>query len=219
MRVFLTAVCYTYYSAKKQEDTFGYVKGERGMQVGYCKPKRIVKDEAALVVVDFQERMVPAMYDGAGAVTEAVKLIKGFIAIGCPVLVTQQYTKGLGESVAEIKEAFEPFEYIEKSSFSVMGDEHFRNVINGTGRKTVVLCGVEAHVCVMQSALDMMEAGYDVFLATDAISSRRERDEQPAIMRMIHSGVTLTTVESVLFELLDNDSKSDTFKTISRLIK
>ena len=189
------------------------------MQTECCKPKRIVKDDAVLVVVDLQERMIPAMYGGAGAVTEAVKLIKGFLAVGCPVLVTQQYTKGLGESVAEVREAFEPFEHIEKSSFSVMGDEHFREALKQTGRKSVALCGVEAHVCVLQSALDLLEAGYDVFLANDAVSSRKERDEQPAIIRMIHSGVTPATVESILFELLDNDSKSETFKAISRLIK
>jgi len=189
------------------------------MDAGSLKPKRIKKDETVLVVIDLQERMIPAMRDGAGAVSEAVKLIKGVLAIGCPVLVTQQYTKGLGGSVTEVKEAFETFEHIEKSSFSVMGEEGFRESLKTTGRKSVILCGVEAHVCVLQSALDMLEAGYDVFLAIGAISSRKGIDEESAIKRMIHAGVTSTTVESALFELLDNDSKSDTFKTISRLVK
>jgi len=189
------------------------------MQGDCCKPKQIIKDEAVLVVVDLQERMIPAMREGAEAVAEAVKLIKGCRAIGCPVLVTQQYTKGLGGSVADVQEAFDTFEHIEKSSFSVMGEECFREVLKGLGRKSVILCGVEAHVCILQSALDLIEAGYDVFLATDAISSRKERDERPAVMRMVHSGVIPVTVESALFELLDNDSKSETFKTISRLVK
>jgi len=189
------------------------------MQVGCGKPKRIVKEDTVLAVVDFQERMIPAMYGGAGAVNEGAKLVRGFLAIGCPVLVTQQYTKGLGESVAEIKEAFPSFEHIEKSSFSVMGDESFREALEKTGKKSVALCGVEAHVCVLQSALDLLEAGYDVFLATDAISSRKERDERSAVMRMVQAGVTPATVESILFELLDNDSKSDTFKAVSRIIK
>jgi len=189
------------------------------MQTDRCQPKRLVKGDAVLVVVDLQERMIPAMYRGESAVAEAVKLIKGFLALDCPVLVTQQYTKGLGESVAEVREAFPSFEHIEKSAFSVMGEESFREALKDTGKQSVVLCGVEAHVCVLQSALDMLCDGYDVFLATDAISSRKERDEHPAIMRMIHSGVTPVTVESALFELLDNDSKTDTFKTISKLIK
>ena len=189
------------------------------MQFDNGKPKRIKKDGAVLVVVDFQERIVPAMYGGADAVAEAAKLVKGFSALGCPVIATQQYTKGLGETVAEVREAFDLFEYMEKSSFSVMADTGFREALEKTGRKSVVLCGIETHVCVMQSALDMLAEGYDVFLATDAVSSRKESDERAAISRMVQAGVTLTTVESVLFELLDNDSKSDTFKTISRLIK
>ena len=183
------------------------------------KPKRIARDDAVLVVVDFQERIVPAMRAGDSAVAEAAKLIRGFEALGCPVLITQQYTKGLGGSVAEIREAPSSFSHIEKSSFSAMGDPGFTETLAGLGRKTVVLCGIEAHVCVLQSALDMLAAGYDVFLATDAVSSRKERDEKPGVERMVCSGVIPTTVESALFELLDNDSKSDTFKTISRLIR
>jgi len=183
------------------------------------KPKRLKKDETVLVVVDFQERIAPVMCGGASAVAEAVKLIKGFGALGCPVLVTQQYTKGLGGSVPEIQGAFPVFSHIEKSSFSVMGEQSFVDALKDTGGKTVVVCGIEAHVCVLQSALDMLEAGYDVFVATDAISSRKERDERPAVKRMIQAGIVPTTVESALFELLDNDSKSETFKAVSRLIK
>jgi nicotinamidase-related amidase len=100
-----------------------------------------------------------------------------------------------------------------------MGEQGFIDALKKTNRNTVIVCGIEAHVCVLQSALDMLEAGYDVFVATDAVSSRKARDEEPAIKRMIHSGIVTTTVESALFELLDNDSKSETFKTISRLIK
>ena len=180
---------------------------------------RLKKNEAILVVVDFQEKIVPAMREGASAVAEAVKLIKGFQALDCPILITQQYTQGLGETVAEIREAFAEFSHIEKSAFSIMGEQAFADALAQSGRKTVVLCGIEAHVCVMQSAFDMQAAGYNVFLATDAVSSRKERDEKPALKRMIQAGVVPTTVESALFELLDNDSKSDTFKTISKLIR
>ena len=180
---------------------------------------RLVKGETILVIVDFQEKIVPAMREGALAAREAVKLIKGFQALDCPVLVTQQYTKGLGESVAEIQGAFAEFSHIEKGSFSVMGEQGFVDALAESGRKTVVLCGIEAHVCVMQSAFDMQAAGYTVFLATDAVSSRKERDEKTALKRMIQAGVIPTTVESALFELLDNDSKSEVFKTISRLIR
>lgn len=183
------------------------------------KPKRLTKDDTVLVVVDFQERIVPAMREGASAVSGAAKLIRGFEALGRPFLITQQYTKGLGESVPEIREACSSFAHIEKSAFSAMGEPDFVSALAGLGGKTVVLCGIEAHVCVLQSALDMLEAGYIVFLATDAISSRKEPDETQGVQRMLRSGVMPTTVESALFELLDNDSKSDIFKTISKLIK
>jgi Amidases related to nicotinamidase len=180
---------------------------------------RIIKDKTVVAVVDFQERLVPAMREGASAVSAAAKLIEGAKAIGCPILITQQYTKGLGDSVSEIKEAFSPFSHIEKSAFSAMGEPDFVKALADTGKKTVVLCGIEAHVCILQTALDLLAADYDVFLVVDAISSRKESDEKTGIERMIKSGVFPTTVESVLFELLENDSKSETFKTISRLVK
>jgi len=180
---------------------------------------RISREKAVLVVVDFQERLIPAVHNGADVVSEAAKLIKGFKAIGCPVLITQQYTKGLGESMPEIQKAAGDFYHIEKSSFSAMGEPDFENALKKTGRKTVALCGVESHVCVLQTALDLLEAGYGVFIVTDAISSRKTSDMEYAVRRMIQAGVIPTTVESALFELLDNDSKSETFKTISRLVK
>ena len=180
---------------------------------------RILKDRAVLVVIDLQERMIRAMREDSSVVAESAKLIKGFEAIGCPVLITQQYTKGLGESVAEIRDASLNFSHIEKSSFSAMAEPSFVSALEKTGKKTVVLCGVEAHVCVLQSALDMQEAGYEVFVAVNAVSSRKVVDEKCAVERLVSSGIMPTTVESVLFELLDNDSKSETFKTISRLVK
>ena len=181
---------------------------------------RLKRDSVVLVVVDIQERLMPAMREGDKVVEQSSKIIKGFRALHIPILVTQQYTKGLGETVEEVRDAFDgDFTYIEKSSFSVMGEQAFRDALSHLYRKTIVLIGVEAHVCVLQSALDMLEERYDVFLVTDAISSRKEMDEKPAVCRMENAGVVTTTVESALFELLDNDSKSETFKTISKLIK
>ena len=180
---------------------------------------RIKREDTVLVAIDFQERLLPVIHEGDSVVTEAAKLIRGFEALGCPVLVTQQYTRGLGESVKEIQDACTTFSHIEKDTFSAMGEQSFIDALSRTGRETVVICGVEAHVCVLQTALDLLEAGYDVFVCVDAISSRKERDKDAAVKRMIHSGIAPVTTESVLFELLDNDAKSDTFKTISRLVK
>ncbi|MDR3304810.1 MAG: hydrolase [Clostridiales Family XIII bacterium] len=179
---------------------------------------RIRREDAVLVVVDLQERLVPAMSDG-GAAGRAALLIRGCEVLGVPFLATQQYTKGLGDTVSEVREAAVSFHYIEKSAFSVMGDAAFAEALKKSGRKTVLLCGAEAHVCVLQSALDMIEEGYAVFLAADAISSRKKRDEDAAVRRMVCAGAVPVTAESALFELLDNDSRSDTFKAISKLVK
>ena len=176
-------------------------------------------ENSLVLAIDFQTRLMPSMHDYEELARKTAIFIKGCRILDVPIIATQQYTKGLGESVPEIKEAFASFSHIEKGSFSVMGDPACVDALAKIGRKNIVLCGVEAHVCILQSALDMLEAGYEVFLATDAISSRKERDEEPAVKRMIRSGVVPTTVESTLFELLDNDSKSDTFKTISKLIR
>ena len=181
--------------------------------------KRIIKDETVLVVIDMQERLTPVMSEKDEATAAVKKLVAGFEAIGSPILVTQQYTKGLGETIEEIKSVFADFTYIEKSTFSAMADEAFVQPLKDSGRKTVILCGIESHVCVLQSALDMLEDGYDVFVAVDGVSSRHLEDKENAIKRMLFSGVITTTAESVLFEMLDNDSKSDTFKAISKIVK
>lgn len=181
--------------------------------------KRIKKEEAILVVIDIQERLIPVMAEKDEVIASVKKLAAGFEAIGSPILVTQQYTKGLGDTIEEVKSAFTNFSHIEKSAFSAMGDETFVNALKDSGRKTVILCGIESHVCVLQSSLDMLEAGYDVFVVVDAVSSRHLVDEENAIKRMLFSGVVTTTSESVLFEMLDNDSKSDTFKAISKIVK
>jgi nicotinamidase-related amidase len=186
----------------------------------------IKKEDAFLVVIDIQERLIPAMSEGQMVREQAAKLIKGCGLLGIPALTSQQYTKGLGETLEDVRAAYGSFSYIEKSAFSVMGEAAFRDAVaalppgtSGAARKTALLCGVETHVCVMQSALDFLGLGYSVFLLADAVSSRKAIDADTAVRRMAHSGVLLTTVESVLFELLDNDSKSDTFKAISKLIK
>ena len=180
---------------------------------------RIQRNDTVLIAIDFQERLLPVIFEGDSVAAEAAKLIRGFEALGCPVLITQQYTKGLGESVKEIQEARASFSYIEKDTYSAMGEQAFASALAETGRKTVVICGIEAHVCVLQTALDLLENGFNVFVALDSISSRKAADKDAAVKRMIHAGIVPTTVESALFELLDNDAKSDTFKAISRLVK
>ena len=179
---------------------------------------RIKKDDAVLVAIDFQERLMPAISDNNKIEENTIKLIRGCGALGVPKIVTQQYTKGLGPTSSAIREALGAFEPVEKTAFSAMKEPLFIETLKTTGRKTVILAGVEAHVCVMQTALDLLEAGYFVFLAIDCAASRSNLDRKYAIRRMTQSGVVQTTCEAILFELCGG-AREQGFKEISALVK
>ncbi|HZK02387.1 MAG TPA: hydrolase [Anaerovoracaceae bacterium] len=182
------------------------------------KTLKINKEDAVLVLIDFQERLMPAMADSDVLKENSIKLVKGSRILGLPILVTQQYTKGLGPTISEIHDAIGQYEPIEKTSFSAMGEEAFEKELKGLHKKTIILAGIEAHVCVLQTAIDLTESGYDVFLVSDCISSRSSDDKKYAQRRMTGSGILETTCESVLFELL-KDAKHECFKEISKLVK
>jgi len=179
---------------------------------------KIDKDEAVLVVVDYQDRIVPAMNEGKQVIETAAKFIRGCRVLGLPVIVTQQYTKGLGETVPGIKEALGAFEPVEKKSFSAAGSKEFMRRLEGSDRETVIVIGIEAHVCVEQTVLDLIGEGYDVFVITDCISSRHKADMHEACRRMVHSGAVLTTYEAALFEMLGSASEPG-FREISAIVK
>jgi nicotinamidase-related amidase len=182
------------------------------------KPSKINKGESILVLIDYQERLMPAMKDCDKIQKAAEKLIKGCKALEVPILVTQQYTKGLGPTISPLNEALGDYKPIEKISFSAMGEHTFCEKLKKSGKKTVILAGIEAHVCVMQTAIDLVEAGYSVFIVSDCISSRSEEDKIYAEKRMASAGVIYSTCESVLFELLKS-AKHKNFKEISSLVK
>ena len=179
---------------------------------------RINRDDAVLVMIDFQERLMPAMKDHEGLEASVIKLVRGIRTLSVPVLVTQQYTKGLGETVQPITDAIGEFTPIEKTDFSAAAELNFLEALNGTGKTTVILCGIEAHVCVAQTALILLELGYDVFLVEDGVSSRHSNDKKTAIRRMVQAGARPVSVEAVLFELLGT-AKAAEFKEISRIVK
>lgn len=189
---------------------------------------RLRKEDAVLVGIDFQERIMPAMKGGEEMLAASVRLFKGCRVLGVPVLVTQQYTKGLGPTVAAITAALtepvgeeagaEEFLHIEKTSFSAMGEPAFVEALEKLGRKTVIIAGIEAHVCVQQTVIDLLEKGYTVFIANDCISSRSSIDKEYAQRRMCDAGAVSATCESILFELL-RGAKEPGFKQISAIVK
>lgn len=176
------------------------------------------RDNAVLIVIDFQERLLPAIKNGDEICATAAKLIKGANILGVPVLVTEQYPKGLGPTVPAIAEALGDAQPIVKTTFSVMDEPFFAEVFNELGKQDVIICGIEAHVCVEQTALDLVGEEYNVFIVEDAIGSRSNNDKKYAGRRMVEAGCIGTTYEAVLFEMLGG-AEAHGFKEISKLVK
>lgn len=178
----------------------------------------LTRDDTALVAIDFQAKLMPAMSNREKLEEQTIRLIKGMKVLGIPAIVTQQYTKGIGETEAAIAEALGDFQHVEKTSFSCMANEEFVSRLNSLNKKNIVVCGIEAHICVQQTVLQLMEQGYNVYLVADCISSRSEEDKLWAISRMGEAGAVVTTYESVLYEIM-RDSKADGFKAVSAIVK
>lgn len=178
----------------------------------------ISKEDAAAVLVDVQAKMMPAVYDGAGLEQRIVKAVQILRLLDVPILVTQHYTRGLGETTPAVAEALGSFSPVEKITFSCMHTPEFAETLKKSNRKSVILFGVETHVCIQQTALMMKERGYHVFLPVDLTESRFPLDRETALKRMYQSGITLTTSESLYFELMQSATHPH-FKEISRIIK
>mgnify|MGYP000342016265 CR=1 FL=1 len=180
--------------------------------------KILNRSKSALLVIDIQERILPVIFEHERVINNSIKLIKGFKTLDLPVYYTEQYPKGLGPTAALVKEALEDAKAIEKMSFSCSGAPGLFDELKNKNIEQVVLCGVESHVCVMQTALDLLANDFHVHVAADAVSSRREFDFKIALNRMQSNGAEITLTESVLFELLEVCG-TDSFKAISRLVK
>jgi len=181
-------------------------------------PLRIVREKAALVVIDIQERLVPPISGNETLLKNAVRLIKGCGILKVPTLVTEQYPKGLGATVPAIATALGEFSPFEKTVFSACGAEGVRDALNDKDVADAILCGIETHVCVAQTCLDFLERGLRVFVVSDAVSSRSEADHQLALQRMRDSGAIIVSSEMILFELLQRAGTPE-FKEVQALIK
>ena len=184
---------------------------------------RLKAEDSLLVVIDFQERMMPHILNSGTVLKRSAALIKGIKALDIPVIVTQQYTKGLGATTQIISSALgrenpAELDYIEKTTFSCFDCPEFKSEIEKSGRRNIILCGVEGHVCLLQTIVDLKEAGFNPVPVTDCISSRKEKDYQAGLMRYTAENITPSCFESILFELC-RDSSNPAFKQISMLVK
>jgi len=175
---------------------------------------RLDADRTALVVVDVQEGFRKAIPDFERVAKATATLIEGAEALGVPVVITEQYPKGLGETAPEVAEHLpDGTEPLEKLVFSAAEAEGF----DLGGRDQALVCGVETHVCVNQTVLDLLESGLDVEVAEDAVGSRTEENKRVGLHKMERAGAVLTSVETALFELLGR-AGTDEFKLIQKLI-
>ena len=178
---------------------------------------RIDKENALLLVVDMQEKLVPHINHNKELIQKTLTLLAGFQALAIPMMAARQYPRGLGDTIEELRSYFTDG-YWDKLTFSCCGSEPLLAQLQGSGRKAVIIAGIEAHICVLQTVIDLKDNGFLPVVVTDAVGSRTHRDYEIALRRMEQEGAVLTTVESILFELC-RQAGSDAFKTISKLVK
>jgi nicotinamidase-related amidase len=179
---------------------------------------RILNENTLSVIIDVQERLFPHIYENERLSRNLIILIKGLNLLKIPILVVQQYTKGLGPTIQPLAEALGTFQAIEKNSFSCCDELSFIENISQFMKKNIIIAGIESHVCVQQTVTDLLGLGYIPIVIEDCVASRKENDKKIAIERMKMEGAIIATYESILFELC-RFSNTDVFKSISNLLK
>ena len=179
-------------------------------------PELMSREDSLLLVVDVQEKLLPAIGEAKRIEWNIRRLIDGAKLLGVPLIATEQYPQGLGATVSSLRERIE--HRPAKKTFSCAGCEKGMEGIVAAGRAKILVVGIETHVCVQQTALDLVAAGYRVYLAVDAIGSRAALDHDTALRRLEAAGLTLTTTESALFEWCATAAAPE-FKSISALVK
>ena len=178
----------------------------------------LTKNNSILVIVDVQERLIPSMSRQQALIDNLSRLVRGITALKMPIILTEQYPEKLGGTVAEISSIPDDPILVSKRCFSCWQESTFRNKLNSVNHENVILAGIETHVCVYQSAIDLIINGFNVHLVADAVSSRKDSNREFGIERMKQDGVKLTTTEMVLFELI-GVAQGEDFKQILNIIR
>jgi nicotinamidase-related amidase len=182
------------------------------------KSPRIKREKAGLVVVDIQDRLLPQIFEKERLIKNTLLLLKGAAILRVPVLVTEQYRKGLGLTAPEIGGAIANFAPMEKATFSACGAEGFEPALKEKGITDVILCGMESHICVLQTCLDLLDHGFRVFIAADAVSSRTLENWHLGLERMRDADAVIASTEMLLFEILER-AGTDEFRQVLQLVK
>jgi nicotinamidase-related amidase len=182
-------------------------------------PNTLILTQSALTVIDMQEAFRTKIPDFSEVAERIATMVKAAKLLQLPIIVTEQYPKGLGHTAAEIVEVLPAStEVIEKTSFSSCGARAFQSQLERAQAKQVIVCGIEAHICVNQTVHDLLASAFQVHLLTDCITSRKQTSKEVAIRKMELSGAIPSSLEMVLFEML-RDAKHEQFKAIQGLIK
>jgi len=178
---------------------------------------RMKNDQSCLVIVDVQERLAPVMADPRKVIDGATRLVAGARRLEIPTLISEQYPKGLGPTMVDVRQTAPDATFVEKTVFSCVGEPKFMEALESTGCRQVVVAGIEMHVCVLQTCMDLKDQGYEVFVVVDACGSRFSLDEKTAVMRLATAGIQLVTTEMVLFEWLERAGTPE-FKDITKTL-
>jgi len=183
-----------------------------------AEPRRLDLEKAQLLVIDIQEKLLPHIHEHEALVASAVKMIRAAQELGMPITISEQYPAGLGRTPTAITVAAKDAARVEKMAFSVCGDEASRDPVMQSMRSQVLVVGIETHVCVQQTVLDLLAEQHRPIVLADAVGSRRPVDREVALQRMRAEGALITTVESAIFELVER-SDSELFKRILPIVK
>jgi nicotinamidase-related amidase len=182
-------------------------------------PEMLDRCQTCLLLIDIQDKLLPHIHDKNIIVANIRRLVKAAEVLGLPVIVSEQYSKGLGPTVAELSEILDAeVEKYDKITFSCIADEHLIRAIADTERDTLLICGTEAHVCVSQTVLDALTEGFKVQVAADAVGSRNPENKRLALERLARAGAVVTSTEAALFELLER-AGTEEFKKVQALVK
>lgn len=185
--------------------------------MNFRSPHLLDRNSSALLVVDIQEKLIPAIESSDRVVAKSKQLMDAAAILGVPVLVSEQYPKGLGATV-EALDVSQAAVVAEKTMFSCRECKSILEFLESKSIETLLICGIEAHVCVAQSAFDFLASGFNVHVAVDAIGSRNAIDRDTAISRMSLHGIVTSTSEAAIFEWCESASASE-FKQVSQLVK
>ena len=176
-------------------------------------------ENSLLVMIDMQQKLLPVIDKNEQLIDKFTQLLRGACELNLDIAVTEQYPRGLGETVPELSTWLpEDTPVISKTTFSVFGEAAFTAALNARSRKVLIFCGVETHICLFQSVIDALQKNYEVIVVSDAVGSRKESDKNNAISELQKQGASVMSVESILFMLL-RDAKHPAFKAISKLVK